>query len=59
MTATREYVATFSQEELTQIVKDQELFEKQGFIGECDLRARQKILRPNCLGAIETIFSCG
>lgn len=43
----REYVATLTDETCIQIMKDQEQFERDGFIGDCVLREKTKIFMMN------------
>lgn len=50
----REYVATLTEETCTQIIKDQEQFERDGFIGDCALRDTARIVKEHILSAQDT-----
>lgn len=41
----REYVASLTYETCIQIMKDQEQFERDGFIGDCVLREQARIVK--------------
>lgn len=49
-TVDREFVASLDFEDLLQIIKDQEVFEKQGWIGKCMLREKTEELMTNIFG---------
>lgn len=49
-TVTREFVASLAFDDLLQMVKDQEMFEKQGSIGECMLRGKTEELMTKIFG---------
>lgn len=50
----REYVATLDEETCQQIIKDQEQFERDGFIGDCALRTHADIIKDDVLKAVGT-----
>lgn len=50
----REYVATLDEETCQQIIKDQEQFECDGFIGDCALRTHAGIIKDDVLKAVGT-----
>lgn len=52
----REYVATLDDQTCIQIIKDQEQFEKDGFIGDCVLREHARIVRDDVLKASGTMI---
>lgn len=49
-TVTREFVASLAWDDLMQIVKDQEIFEQQGCIGESMLREKTEELMTQIFG---------
>lgn len=49
-TIDREFVASLAFDDLIQIIKDQEVYEKQGWIGECMLRKKTEELMTKIYG---------
>lgn len=56
---TREFVATLTLEEITEIIKDQESFEKQGFIGDSLLRTKTAEMMNAMFGDSESFSHSG
>lgn len=53
----REYVASLTDETCIQIIKDQEQFERDGFIGDCVLREQARIVKEQVLSAQGTMIT--
>ena len=53
----REYVAALDHDTCIQIIKDQEQFEQDGYIGDCALREHAQIIKADILNASGTTIT--